>query len=230
MAKSGPLEDSTTGILNREDLIRQGEWLYSPNGQYRLGMEHGQMVIQHVPTGNRVDRFSPKDGSATRIRFEYEKGDGEETRLELHNDDDKEIANISDSNSDLHKGEAWTKNWDDPDDDSKGSVQYVLTRQNPAPPQNSGSGSGSGSENNQSANDHSGDSGGNGGSTGAPNSTQVTAAQPLSTTPASTNEDFGSTFDDLLGTPKNTTGSVDSTPPWPVEPVTMPRTRTSVPC
>lgn len=62
--------DIEGGILNREQRIKEGEWLYSPNKQYRMGMRDGEMVIEHVPTGNVIDRYGEQGSDANQIRFE----------------------------------------------------------------------------------------------------------------------------------------------------------------
>lgn len=118
--------DKYGGVLDREQTIKEGEWLWSENKEYKLGMKNGQMVIIHEPSQTTIQTAGNDDGKATVIRFEDEEDDGKQTRLELHNNDDDEITAASSSSNGFH-GRGFTKEWDDRDDDDEGPQQYLLT-------------------------------------------------------------------------------------------------------
>ncbi|WP_327100862.1 hypothetical protein OIE68_19935 [Nocardia vinacea] len=115
------------GIINREDVLGPNQWMTSKNGEYRMGLREGQLVIEHVPTNTRVNSFGDPNHYATTVRFEDEVGDDTRQRLELQDADGKTIPSQLLDDRSGQQGGAWTPDWQDPNNEKKGAQQYVLT-------------------------------------------------------------------------------------------------------
>ncbi|MFE7798576.1 hypothetical protein [Nocardia sp. NPDC057440] len=121
--------DVNSGVINPEQRLKKGDWLFSKNKEYKLGFnEHDQLVIIRTADNKQIgDPMGTADDGSTQLRFETEEGDGTETRLELHDDEDGENSRIS-SDRGNYQGPAGNDDWDDEDStDPEGTHQYVLT-------------------------------------------------------------------------------------------------------
>ncbi|WP_157224332.1 hypothetical protein [Nocardia paucivorans] len=80
-------DDNTTGIMKPGSEIKEGNWLWSPNKEYRMGVQNGHMVIVHNNTGMVVhESKNDTDGAAAdRIKFTDRSREGSQN-LELRDD------------------------------------------------------------------------------------------------------------------------------------------------
>lgn len=128
--KDAPLPPPANGIINREQKLTAGQEMYSQNGEYKMSVKEGRLVIEHVPTGREVKSWGEKGGDATGIRFEDETGKADkQQQLELVDDDGDTVdSDLRPKNADeALKGGAWFEDWSDPDNENKGAQQYILT-------------------------------------------------------------------------------------------------------
>ncbi|WP_181725713.1 hypothetical protein, partial [Nocardia gipuzkoensis] len=123
-----PLQPGEVLRIVPDQVLRANEWLVSPNGEYRMGLLDGRIVVQHKATGEiQWQQYNKDERLADKIIFETEAGDGAENRLELHDHKDKEIWSASVDNE-ATRGPAATGGWDDYDDGTDHvPAQYVLT-------------------------------------------------------------------------------------------------------
>ncbi|MFI7669641.1 hypothetical protein [Nocardia sp. NPDC049526] len=113
-------------VLNPGDSLNEGDWVESPDGNYRFGLKNGDVVKVFVPTGDTKTIYN--SGDASKIVFETKKN-GSEYRLEAHNDAGDELwsANPDDKK---RRGGGYNDHYDewDTDDDADQRVrQFALT-------------------------------------------------------------------------------------------------------
>lgn len=71
--------------LEPGDKLHEGDWLYSSNGNFRLGLRDGQMVVEDTNTEESVFEVGDDEVEADEIRFEDDGGGGRgQNTLELH--------------------------------------------------------------------------------------------------------------------------------------------------
>ncbi|WP_280477840.1 hypothetical protein [Nocardia asiatica] len=123
-----PLQPGEVLRIAPNQTLQAGQWLISPNGEYRMGLENGKLVIKHdASPGAPVWEQPGKDGrEAVAIVFDTEK-DGDDNRLELRDRRDKELWGASAEHEGI-RGAAEEGEWEDYDDDADHvPAQYVLT-------------------------------------------------------------------------------------------------------
>ncbi|WP_280273149.1 hypothetical protein [Nocardia wallacei] len=116
-------------VINREQELAAGQEMYSKNGEYRMVLRSGRLIVEHVPTGKEVRSWGEDGSGATKVKFEDEVGKADkQQQLQLVDDDGKTVdSELAADKSGGSKGGAWFHDWQDPNNEKKGAQQFVLT-------------------------------------------------------------------------------------------------------
>ncbi|WP_157224333.1 hypothetical protein [Nocardia paucivorans] len=125
----------TGGVMKPGEELKEGQWLWSKNNVYRMGLEDGRMVIVHNDTG-KVVHTSGDQTNGVRIKFTEEYGlfHAGRHRLELLSKMDNEDSDLwvaqpdtDGKNNSGYKGPGADENTDWDDEDNHKPDRFILT-------------------------------------------------------------------------------------------------------